>query len=129
MQVHFLPQACYLTNSFHKYSHVHACAHVQNVVSQGRRRGVRREHVLRNTPQLGCLVAVFRICIRIMEAIKMRNVVSRAGIEPISLVYRSSALTITPPTVPDAIILSRSSRLCGSLPEASVQNTTLGYYK
>ena len=55
------------------------------------------------------------MCHGVME---MGNIVPSAGIEPTSLVFWASVLTITPPRVPEGIILTMLTCLCSSLPEA-----------
>ena len=58
-----------------------------------------------------------------MGVMKMGNSVYRAAIEPTSLAFRASVLTITSPRLPDIITLYTPTCLCGSLPEKSVQTT------
>ena len=53
---------------------------------------------------------------------KIGNIAPRVGIEPTSLTFWASMLTITPPRFPDATM---ATRLCSSLPERLVQITTL----
>ena len=48
------------------------------------------------------------------------NVAPRARIEPTSFAFRARVLTFTPPKLTDV-----TTRLYGSLPERSVQSTTL----
>ena len=55
----------------------------------------------------------------------MGNIVPRAGIEPTSLGFRTSVLTIKPPRVPNVSIISTPICPCGSLPERSAQTITL----
>ena len=50
-----------------------------------------------------------------MSAIKMGNIVPRAGFEPTHLAFRASALTIKPSRLPDVITLPTSTCLCHSL--------------
>ena len=54
----------------------------------------------------------------------MGNIVSKAGIEPTSLVFWASVPTSTPPRLPYIITLPMPTYLCGSLPERSVRITT-----
>ena len=55
---------------------------------------------------------------------KMGNIVSRVGIEPTSLGFQTSVLTITPPRLSVTTLLIHTC-LCGSLPERLGQTTTL----
>ena len=54
---------------------------------------------------------------------KIGNIFPRAGIEVTSLGFWAMVLTITPQRFPD--VLPTPTCLCGSLPQRSVQNTTL----
>ena len=58
----------------------------------------------------------------------MGNIGARAGIEPTSIVFRSSVLTVTPPTLPHFITLSTPTCLCGAMPERSVQTINITLY-
>ena len=49
----------------------------------------------------------------------------RAGIEPMSLAFQASVLSITQPRLPDVTTVPTPTCICGSLPERSVQTTTL----
>ena len=53
----------------------------------------------------------------------MENNVPRAGFEPTSLEPWASVLIITSPNLLDDITLSKSTCLCGSLHDRSVQTT------
>ena len=54
---------------------------------------------------------------------KMGNIVSKVGIEPTSLAFHASVLTISPPRLPDVIMLHVYAALC--LRGQSVQTTRL----
>ena len=56
---------------------------------------------------------------------KMGNTVPRAGIEPTSLAFQASVLPFTPCKVPDVTTIPTPTCLCRSLPQRSVQATTL----
>ena len=56
--------------------------------------------------------------------IKKGNTVHRAGLEPTSLTFGGSVLTITPRGLLDATITPMHPCLCGYLPQRSVQTTT-----
>ena len=58
----------------------------------------------------------------------MGNIEFRVGSEPMSLAFCTSVLTITPPRFPDVTTLSTHTYLCDSLPERSVQTTSLVIY-
>ena len=60
-----------------------------------------------------------------MGVMKMENVVPRVEIKPTSLALWASVLPLHPIGFPDVTTLPMSSCLCGSLPERSVQTTTL----
>ena len=60
----------------------------------------------------------------VLCVMKMGNIAPRAEIEPTSLAFRASVLTITPPRIPYVTTLSKPAYLCGSMPERSVQTTT-----
>ena len=47
------------------------------------------------------------------------------GVEPTSLAFRVSVLSITPPRLPDVTTLPMSTCLCGSFHKGSEQTTTL----
>ena len=49
---------------------------------------------------------------------KMGNIAPTVGIESTSLVRQDNVLSITPPRLPDVIILSTPTCLCGSLPKS-----------
>ena len=53
------------------------------------------------------------------------NIVPTAGIEPTSLAFYASVLTITPPSLADVNTLQTHTCLCGSMPDRSVQTTSL----
>ena len=55
---------------------------------------------------------------------KMGNIAPRAGIEPASLAFQASLLTITQHSLVDITILATPTCLCSSLPERSVHTTT-----
>ena len=54
---------------------------------------------------------------------KMEKTVPRAGIEPKSLAFRASVLTVTPHRLPDVTTIPTSTCLFSSLPQKSVQTT------
>ena len=57
----------------------------------------------------------------VMGVLKMENIVPRGtGIEPTSLAFRASVLTITSHMLPDVPILPTPTCLCDSFPEKSV---------
>ena len=56
---------------------------------------------------------------------KMENIAPRTGLEPTYLAFWGSVLTITQPQLPDITTLSMPTHLYASLPERSVQTTTL----
>ena len=60
-----------------------------------------------------------------MGGMKMGNIVSRAGIEPTSFAFWASVLTISPSRLPDVTTLPIPTCLGGTLPEMSVQTTTI----
>ena len=49
----------------------------------------------------------------------------KMGIEPTSLAFKASVLTITLPRLPDVTTLPMPTRLCSTLPDRLVQTTTL----
>ena len=57
----------------------------------------------------------------VVHVMKMGNIVPRAGI--------ASMLTITPSRLPDVTTVATTTCLCGSLPESSVQTTTIAISK
>ena len=57
----------------------------------------------------------------IMGMIKMGDVAPRVGIEPTSLAFQASVITIPPVRLPDVTTLSTPTSLCGSLFEMSAQ--------
>ena len=52
------------------------------------------------------------------------HIVPRAGIEPTTLAFQASMLTITPPRFPDVTTVPTPTCLCSLLPERSVQTTS-----
>ena len=56
---------------------------------------------------------------------KMGNIVPRTAIKPTSLTFWISVLTITSPRLPDVSMLSTHTCLYDSLPQRSVQPTTI----
>ena len=56
---------------------------------------------------------------------EMGNIAPRAGIEPTFLGFWASALTITPPRLPDVTALPMPTCLYVALPEMSVPTPTL----
>ena len=59
--------------------------------------------------------SLYRIMVmvtRVMDVIKMGNIAHRAGIEPISLAFWASVLTIIPRRLPDVSMLPTPSCLC-----------------
>ena len=56
---------------------------------------------------------------------KMENIVPRAGIEPISQAFRASVLPMHHVGFPDVNTIPMPTCLCSSLPQRSVQTTTL----
>ena len=56
---------------------------------------------------------------------KMRNIALRVRVKPTSHAFRATIWTLTPPKIPDVTILPPSTCLCSSLPERSVQTTTV----
>ena len=56
---------------------------------------------------------------------KVGNIVPRVGIEPTSLAFQANVLIITPHRLPDVITIPMPTCLCSSLPQRSVQTTTL----
>ena len=62
---------------------------------------------------------------RVVDVMKMVNIAPRAGIKPISLAFRISVLINAQPWLPDVTTLPTHPCLCGSLPERSVQTSTL----
>ena len=63
----------------------------------------------------------------VVSITKIGNSAPRVGIEPTSLAVSANALTITIPRLPDVTTLPKSTCLCGSLSERSVQNTNYIY--
>ena len=62
----------------------------------------------------------------VMDVMKMGNIVPRVEIDDISLALRTSVLTIiTQLRLSDVTTVPTLTCLCGSLPERSVQSTTL----
>ena len=59
----------------------------------------------------------------ICYVMKMGTISPKVGIEPTSLAFRYSVLTITLPRLPDVTTLPTPIYLRGSLPERSVQTT------
>ena len=55
----------------------------------------------------------------------MENIVPRTGIEPTSLAFPASVLTITPPRLSDVTTVPTPTNLCGFLPERLVQTTSI----
>ena len=73
---------------------------------------------------------LLRIMVRatsVVNVMKMRNIVPSAGIEPTSLAFQASVLTITPPRLPDVTTLPTATFLHCSLPERSGLTTTYIY--
>ena len=60
-----------------------------------------------------------------MSVMKMGNIAPRVGIEPTYLAFKASVLTVLPSGQLDLTILHVVTGLCSSLPEKSVQTTTL----
>ena len=65
--------------------------------------------------------------IMVIGVMNIGNIAPTAGIEPISLAFQASVLTMAPPRLPDLANLPTRIFLCGSLPERSVQTTTVLY--
>ena len=59
------------------------------------------------------------------RVVKLGNIVARVGIEPTSLRFQANVLTITSAGLPDITTPATPTYLYGSLPERSVQTTTL----
>ena len=78
-------------------------------------------HILSRSCTLYRIADMATSVIRVM---KMGNSASRVGIETTSLALWASVLT--PPRLPDVTTLPTSNCLWGSLPDRSVQTTTLG---
>ena len=57
----------------------------------------------------------------VVGVIEMGNIAPRAVVEPTSLALGANMLTITPPRLPDIILLPMLIYLCSFLPERSVQ--------
>ena len=63
-----------------------------------------------------------------MGAIKMENIYPRAGVKPTSLAFWASVLPISDRRrLPDVNTTPAPTFLCSSLPQRSVQTTTLIY--
>ena len=62
-----------------------------------------------------------------MGMMKMGNIVPRAGLELRYLAFQASVLTIIPRRLPDATTIPMSTCLCSSLPQRSVQTTTISW--
>ena len=59
--------------------------------------------------------------ITVLGVMKMGNIAPRVGIEPTSLAFRTSVLTISPPMFPHVTTLLMPMCLYGSLAERSVK--------
>ena len=59
-----------------------------------------------------------------MGVIKMGNIMPRVGIDPSSLAFQASVLSITSPRLPGVTTLPTPTFLCGSVPERLGQTTT-----
>ena len=68
------------------------------------------------TPLIYFLITL--VCV--VDAMKMGNIVPRAGIEPTSLAFQASVLTITLHRLPDVTTIPTRPCLCSSLPERAV---------
>ena len=58
----------------------------------------------------------------------MGNIVHRAGFEPTSLAFRASVLPLYYVGFTDVTTIPTPACLCGSLPQRSVQTTTIAYW-
>ena len=56
---------------------------------------------------------------------KMGNKTPTVGVEPTSIAFQASALTFTPPRLPDVTVQRMPTSLWFYLPECSLQTTTL----
>ena len=77
------------------------------------------------------VIASLRLCslrVSFVGRMPMGNIAPRAGIEPTSLAFLASELTITPPRLPDVTTLHMSACSRGTLPERSVQTTTVSMH-
>ena len=61
----------------------------------------------------------------VMGVMKMLNIMPRAGVDPTSLALWASVITITPCRFPDVTTIPTPTSPCSSLPQRSVQPTTL----
>ena len=61
----------------------------------------------------------------VVGVMKMRNTVPRVGLKSTSLAFRASVLPLHHIGIPDVITIPMPTSLCGSLPQRSVQTTTL----
>ena len=59
---------------------------------------------------------------------KIGNTAPRVGIEPTSLAFWASVLTITPRRLPDITTIPAPPCLCSSVPQRSVQTTTVQWF-
>ena len=59
----------------------------------------------------------------VMGVMKMGNIAPRAAIEPTSLTFWASELTVTPPRLADVTILPKLTCLCSALPGMSMHTT------
>ena len=72
-----------------------------------------------------CIYIYVYVCVA--GVMKMGNIVAGTEIEPTSLAFRASVLTITSPRLPDVTTILMPTCLCCSLPERSVQSSTYIY--
>ena len=71
------------------------------------------------------LYMIMFMAISVVGVMKMGNIVHRVGIKPTSLEFRASVTTITPCRLPDVATIPTPNCLCSSLPQRSMQTTTL----
>ena len=75
-----------------------------------------------------CILVFMCVCVYmriVMGVMKMVNTVPRRGLEPTSLTFRASVLPLPQVGFPDVITITTPTCLYSSLPERSVQTTTL----
>ena len=63
------------------------------------------------------LYSILVMAVALWTLMKIGNIVPRAGIEPISLAFQTTVLTISPRRLPDVTAIHTSPHLCSSLLE------------
>ena len=100
---------------FNTYNYVHTGSHFTYTYTQGRY----NNHTERSLYRI-IIMATSVVCV-----IKMGNIVPRAGTKPTSLAFQPSVLALHHGSLPDVTTIPTPTCLCITLPQMSMQTTTL----